>query len=236
MIPTNSDRFNQTIGIVKLTLDKWEELVAEEAFPDLSLVMLLASCRDFGLPEPDTLLKVLYDRAFPFPGRALDGGEWVVVEEPAGVDDPADSKSGSTDHPRDEVDVEHDADAAGAASGQVEFSAEEQLLEVGELPDDLAHDVAAVESEVARVGGSLGGGWSTGGVTGPGVAGAVRHEDVVGVGEVRVLRRIGGKDSSDGLDGRPSVGRHPMMFSTPTFGATQVVVTNPTTFKSRIQI
>ena len=141
---------------MRLTLYEREELVAEEAFPDLSLIVLLAGSWNFGLPKSDTLLEILHHRAFPFPGRALDGGERVVVEEPAGVHDPSNAKSGSTDHPCHEVNVEHDPDAAGAASGEVEFPAEKKLLEVGQFSNDLSDNVAAVEGEVAGVGGGLG--------------------------------------------------------------------------------
>jgi len=128
-----------------LTLDEREELVSEEAFPDFPLKVLLAACRNSGLPKSNALLEVLDDGALALAGRALDGGERIVVEKPAGVDDAADAESGSTDHPRDEVDVHHDPYAAGAASGEVEFPAEEELLEVGQLPDDLSDNVPAHE-------------------------------------------------------------------------------------------
>jgi len=221
---------------MRLTLDEGEELVAKEALPNLSLIVLLASCRNFGLPKPDALLKVLHDGAFALAGRALDGRERVVVKKPARVDDAADSKAGAPDHTGHEVDVEHDPDAAGAAPSEVELPPEEKLLKVGELSDDLADDVAAVESEVARVGGGLGGGRASDGVAGPRVTGAVGDKDVVGVGEVRIFRRIGRKDSADGLDRRPSVRRHPMMLAASTFGTTQVVVTYPATFKRKIYL
>ena len=139
------------------------------------------------LPQSDALLEVLDDGALALAGRTLDGRERVVVEEPSGIDDSADAKSGSTNHAGHRIDVHHDADTSGAASRQVEFSSEKQLLKVGQLADDFAYDVAAHEGEVAGIGGGFGRGRTAAGVSRPRVAGAVGHEDVIGVGEMGIF-------------------------------------------------
>jgi hypothetical protein len=48
---------------------------------------------------------------------------------------------------------------------------------------------------------------------------------------VRIFRRIGGQDSSDGPDGRPAVGGHSVMLPRSSLRAAEVVMTDPATCK-----
>lgn len=187
------------------TFDEWEEAISEKTLPDFSRIVLVTSSWNTSLPEPDSLLEVLDDRALALAAGAL-GGEWVVVEEPAGINDTADTKAGAADHARHGVDVHHYANSAGAAAGQVELCSEEELLKIGKFTNHLSDNVSAHESQVSGLCGCLRRCRSSGCVSGPSVARAVRDKDVISVGEVGIFRRIGGKDSSDSFNGLPTIG------------------------------
>ena len=61
----------------------------------------------------------------------------------------------------------------------------------------------------------------------PRVAAAVRDEDVVGVGEVGVLVRVGREDAADRLLRGPPVRRHPVVLAGGAAGAALLVVADP---------
>ena len=143
------------------------------------------------LPEPDSLLEILDDWALALAAGAL-GREGVVVEEPTGINDTADTEAGAADHASHGVDIHHDADSTGTTTGKVELCAEKELLKIGKFTNNLPDDVATHEGQVSGLGCGLRRGRSTGCVSGPSIARAVRDKDVISVGEVRIFCRIGG--------------------------------------------